>query len=473
MHGSMKRMLPLLVWLFAVACSDAITAAWKVPLGNFVEDLATDDRVKKLGQAPGKSAFFHEGDELWDVSAALRWDRSDAAADPFDEKVRAAGAFKWQGDWIVWNERSKLMVASGSWMDLKDAEDALGYHALPILVRVRCEILSGEAGTLERSLSLVLRSGETAKASWEGASLKLEGIANTSVWTDLRGEIRWPIKGTDQTWSVVTAATIPNGKRMLLASQGQGDGKWQLFAEVGVERIDGTPRSQTRWVENPDGVVIWSPENLDSKPVRRTLVSGLGLGIFSVPTDLVQRLDAESDDEAAFVETPPQAEEWVRGHLLDVRDLFSPNGVRIEGEGSFAGFDARGCLVIIAKKEAVDLIEQLVEGGCYEPPSHAMVETNAQSGGWCLVARSGEKAEIKRSRAGESECLFAIEPTLGSRDHLVDLRYTIDVMNGATAVGRSESASTLRIGDPQKVGSFFSDGATTDLILTVKKDQQP
>lgn len=475
----MTRPLLLLVWLFVAGPSDAFTAAWKAPLGDYVGDLGTDERVKKLEKPPGKSAFFQPGDELWDLSKSLRWVRKieeeNQDGDPFEEQAWTAEAFKWEGDWIVWNARSKLVIASGSWMDIRNAEEALDYRGLPTVIRTRFELLTSEEGKLQRSLSLVSRSGERAKAQMEGQNLEIECISDSGgEWVDLRLGMTWPASFPEQTWTVNTGVTVKVGQRVLIARQGLAEEKWQLFATAGVEMIDGTPQSKTRWLEEPEGIVVWPREGSAEQPVRKVLGNGLHIGIFQVPRDMVQRLDPEAKEAAALVEPPLQATEWVRGPLSDVRKLLAGHGVKIEGEGSFAGFSASGCLVVIADKENLDLVEELISGGCCNPARNARVETNVEAGGWSLTARSGEKAEIARSRSGVTDCLFSIEPTLAGADDLVDLRYKIDVVNGIKVLGRSESASTLGMGFPQKVGSFSPDGApTTDLILTVRPDEAP
>ncbi|QJE96867.1 hypothetical protein [Luteolibacter luteus] len=470
----MNRTLPLLAWLLAMLSAQGMTAAWKVPLEGFVENLEADDRVKKLGTAPGNSAFFQEGDELWDVSAVLKWERriGEPGDDPFAGGSQRVAAFKWTGDWLVWNARSQLVVASGSWMDLRDAEQALGYWSLPILIRSKFEILGGEEDKLKRSLSLVLRSGERAQARWEGGSLDLEGIAGSTDAIDLRWTYDWPTGEEGQTWSVVSATTLKEGERTLLAAQGQDERRWQLFTTVTIEVIDGTLRSQVRLIEESGRIVSWQPEVRNFEPFLRPLPGGLVLGVFEVFPDFAERLDPEFGKKAALAESPPQAKDWVRGLRVDARPLLAGQGIKIEGEGSFATFDARGYLVVIADAKALDLVTQMTTPLWDPPPPSIRIGANAEAGGWLLTTRSGEKAEIKRSRMGATEALFVIEPILGGQEHLMDVRYTIDAIKGTKVSGRVESQATLEVGKPKAVACFSSDGEeATNLILTGEIDE--
>ena len=361
----------LLVWLCLTALVHAsVTAAWKVPLNTIIKNPEANPAFKKLEKPPGESAFFQPEDELWDLSGVLEWTKRERVEteDPFEIEAYKTKPLVWAGDWIVWNERSKMVIASGNPVDLRDAEVVIGYQDLPVVIRTRCELVAGEGDEKMRFISLASQNGASVKASSDGMTAKIECESSPRGWSDLRCQLSWPAQGEEGTWNVSTAVTIENGKRTLLARQGQGAGGWQLFGTISMESFDGTPQSETRWIESSRGPKPWDSGPRLLRPVRKPLNNGLHLGVFPVPEDLVERL-GHDERELAHVKPPVEVDTWAWMPLVDVKEMLAQDGVGMNAEGSFAGFDLRGVLVVISTAEEVDLVEQLLQS-TGEPPRH-------------------------------------------------------------------------------------------------------
>lgn len=467
-----RLFFPLIAFLFMSGDARAVTAAWKVPLNTIIKNPEANPAFKKLDKPPGESDFFQQGDELWDMSGVLNWEKAiQSGLNGFDKKVGPFGPINWQGDWIVWNARSELVVASGSWGDLLLAEKVVGYKDLPKILRVRCELAAGERDAM-RSEAIVSKNGSVQKIS-DKMTLKSECIDSGSGTIETSWMVSWRSPADDSlTWSVDSKVVMKDGEPAILARQGEGRDKWKLFGTVGIETSDGVRFSRTRWMESPKGVELWSPFSERVKPVLKPLGEGLQLGLIKVPADAFDDFAGDEEMRLTRVDVPPQAAGWIRGPMVDVKRVLAVSGIKIDKEGFFAGFDRKGCLVVISHPETIGLIDDLMNMSTFDPPSQVWLESNVESGGWGLACLSGERGRILRARAEKEDGLFSFEAVWEGMDS-VKLRYTIDVLHDAKVVGGCDSATSLMLGVPSKLGTFgLKDSTSVDLILTAQEQNK-
>lgn len=106
----MFRLICAVLLLSAAAVHASMTAAWKVPVELYAS--LSEEGSRKLTAPPGASAFFHPGDELWDIAEQVMWHSPASLHD------REGKPEPWPGEWLVWNARSGMIVARGSEIDL-------------------------------------------------------------------------------------------------------------------------------------------------------------------------------------------------------------------------------------------------------------------------------------------------------------------------------------------------------------------
>jgi hypothetical protein len=461
-----------LAWLALSLCVQAVTVAWKVPFHSPVADLALGVEAIKLEKAPAESTFFKEGDELWDISAAIYWDSGVNGGDPFEEEPEKARP--WKGDWIVWNARSGMLVARGSWRDIHRLEVNLLPDNIPTIQRAKFEFIVTREGTAEpvrkNSITLAGRDGEEAGAEIEGFKLKVKSEANRQHTTSSNTlSFTWPGKEQGVRWELFSKFTTADGIRTRIAKGRDREVNWELFATTSPETADGTPINGERWIEGPAGAIPWVHYST-AKSSRRNLAGDLLIANYRVPASLAFLLE-EAEKNPPFVDGPANMAGEVRGPFLDMRTLCRQNGAKFESPAAWVGFDPRTLSVVaIADREDQDLIEAILSMGSKAALS-AWVETNPESGGWGLLSHSGEKGSISWTKEGESYLACDFEPTIGGNDQVVDLRFQFDVVSDREKVGRLHSASTLFRSRPQLVGSFAAaDGKAVEVIVTVDID---
>jgi hypothetical protein len=470
----MIRLLMILLLAFSGIGRAEVTAAWKVPIKSRIPDHETDKKVRKLDKPPGESGFFEAGDELWDVSEALTWEVEGESDDPF--AVPAAELVKggWKGAWLVWNARSRMFVARGTWSQIVFAGEVLGFNDQPTVLRSKFEVVEGLAGEESkagntRALSIVSRSAEKAHAELEGFEVEVESTASGDMgFSDAVCRLTWPAGVKDRRWEVQSAATVREGVRTRLARRGEGADSWEAWLTVRRELLDSTQVGDGRWIETGEGIEPWTLAEPRRKSSRKVLGPNRELGIYHVPEDLLSRL-ANADVVLTLpdVVIPAELAEWVRGPLIDMEKPLLDNGIKVDAAaGEFAGFDARSNSVIVVGNS---INQGLVEVFSYLPsyyPVYLWIETNRESGGWGLASRSGEKAWIARRTGDVIDRLFEIEPSLGGDRDIMDLRFKIDVVSGETTIGRIESATTLNNSKPMRVATS-SEGKTEDLEVVL------
>ncbi|WP_264487865.1 hypothetical protein [Luteolibacter arcticus] len=460
------------ILIVGIGQASAVTAAWKVPVERIAPQF---DAAPPLEKPPGDSAFFQPGDKLWDLSGSVSWriqveSHAGDQGDPFAVPEPGEEQMDWKGDWIVWNSRSGMIVARGSWCDVLLAQKAVGFEDFPDVIRIRVEVKGpGEP----RSLSLISRSGEKASLELGELRVEVEPVSSGSpdLIIDSPVRVSWPAAGNHGRWQVVTAISFLDGHRYRIACHGAGDQRWELMASAEREFSDGTARKEARWLETSGGVKPWAVFESREKRMHQQLDANRWLGIYPSGAGLSSHLLARSClQRRADIKPPAELAEWVSAPLADVRFFMEEQGIVFREEGCFAGIDPLSQKVFIVtdkagQEMAASSFRTFVDGEL-EPP--IWIETNPESGGWGIASRSGEGAEIKRSGDGNgNNLLFHCETTQAADGVTFDHRYVLDVVSGDTKIGKLESNTTLTKGKPQVIGSGTApDGKEVKVIVT-------
>ena len=476
-HGMLWVRVPL-AFIAAVATGHAaITAAWKIPVERVAPSFAD---APPLARPPGDSAFFQPGDKLWDLSKSVTWKVPDETnredqTDPFAETEAEQVEVDWKGDWIVWNSRSGMIVARGSWSDVLVAEEVLGCDKLPKVTRTRIEV---KGAGKPRSLSLVSRSGEKASVEMDGLRAEVETISSENgEIIDCPFFVSWPAGDNRGAWNVRTTVNLQEGRPRRIACQGVGDQRWELVVSTEQELLDGTPWKESCWVETADGLKPRPHSGTLGKPQQKQLDANRWLNVYpTVPGFASYLLRKARSQPGPDIDPPAELAEWTRSPLIDIRPAFADQGVVFRDERHFAGFDPLTCTAfVVTDKVNQDLVESLflsILDGVFEPP--IWIETNPESGGWGLASRSGEAGEIRRSSGNLADnLLFRSEPTQGADGVIFDLRYALDVVAGDTKIGKLEANTTLTKDKPQVIGSGTAPaGKEVKVIVTVSRSRE-
>jgi len=196
-----------LVILLAIAMPStgaaSITAAWKVP--SEIAETMFVDLPPPMEQLPGESKFLQPGDKLFDLSGTVNLGLRVKAEDHPSGVVKGhAPEPEFQGDWIVWNVRSEMVVARGSWNDIELAKLSIGGGEwIPMVLRTKFE-LSDHAG--KRTLALVSRSGESSEAEFEGLKVRVEPTIGADDLVQIRLEGSWNSGAAGNRWDISTSS---------------------------------------------------------------------------------------------------------------------------------------------------------------------------------------------------------------------------------------------------------------------------
>ena len=458
-----------LAWLALALCVQAVTVGWKIPISSLSWDYPNDDRVRKLDKPPGESAFFQAGDELWDVVKPVR-ERLGEQTDPIDDEPEEK---LWNGDWLVWNARSQMLIACGSESDIAAVAIAISSMQAPELVRSRIDIegASGGAG----SISVLSRSGEEASVELNGVALKLTAIIDSGAGiVDESISLSWPAKDKDSRWNLVTASGLFDGKRARIAAQGSGTERQEVFLTLTRELSHGVPVSEFRWKEFEKGIAPWPVPLEGDLPLRVKLDGGAEVGIYQVPPDFVAMIGGDEGAlHALRVQVPEFLRPWLRGEVVDVQAFLKGNGVEFEIPRAFAGFHAPSrSLVVVTDAINQDLCDAILNNRaiCFFPDIWS--ETDLDSGGWGVASRSGEKSRIWKSTANVPGPGFEIEPTAGGSGETFEASYSFDILAGGATAGRVKAAGVFTRGVPQVIGSRSSPGGEEKKVtLTIQRDE--
>lgn len=469
----MTRPLLLLVWLFVAGSSDAFTAAWKVPLGDYFGDLESNESVKKLDQAPAKSAFFEPGDELWDISEEVI-----KHANRRRGNMAAEDDIKWAGEWMVWNARSQMIVVRGSEVDIMFADVALDCSELPLLARTKLELVQGTDQKFGQ-LTMLSASGESASTKVDGIESKVRAVDIGSIFGRTENDIlvSWQSGGLK---AEVSAHLDLYDGRTRIARFGTGKDQWELFASGGLAYSHGVSISEVRWKEQDGKLETW-PVTDDSELAVEALDDQWQIGIFKVSPGIVPRLGGSGDEAAddpfgeetkrwkpEKIPVSKELVKWIGGEQLDLKFLLQQNGMKLDGPKAYAGFDAvSNRLFVISSPFDIELCEQIVGGiGCFISKG-AWTETDAASGNWGLACRSGEESWIKLTR-GDRTSEFKIRPDFADAYPKIDTNYKVDLMTEGIVRGTMESRVTLLDEVPSQIGSYqLPESKEVKVTLTV------
>lgn len=452
-----------LAWLaLSLWAQASVTVGWKVPIEFFAPDYETSSLVRKLEQPPGESPFFRPGDVLWDVSKARSWPTEadpfePAEADPFEPADDPGGeAGDWKGDWAVWNARSGMVVARGSWEDIQRVERGIQFAGRPFVIRSTIHLARGGKG--EERFSILSRSGEEASLLIDDIHLKIAATTSGSRTlgiADLAIAMDWPGDVDKSRWKLATNVTLLEGRRTLLARQGTGENAWEISLTVVREPVRGASDPEPRWIEMAGKLEPWRELPLGLKTFRKRLDDDRIVGMY--PLDL-NRLGGLGWLGGQFQEVPVPKDigDLIEGPVLNMAGFFRDNGVDTKREGFLAGYHPpTSKLVVIGDSETQDLCEGILPGYC-GLPGILWISTNESFGGWALTSRSGERASIVRSVNGKDDVSFEIEPILGGNGQLIDLSLKADILSGSTSRGRLESNLTLWVDQPLTVARHTS-----------------
>ncbi|WP_367870785.1 hypothetical protein [Luteolibacter sp. Populi] len=482
------RWIVFTLLLLAGAVQASVTAGWRMPIEAVVQGAKADEVLPRLEKPPGKSAFFEEGDVLRDLSKLVSARAGNIQlsggkghgddANPFEEakdevpvKPGDPAAGPWTGDWVVWNERSGMVVARGSYNDVFVVEESLGFPGLPRTILTKFELVCGDPA---RSWSLIVSadSGGRIESEAEGVEVDTDAVSSeTGEWVDQRFMVSWAV--ADETFrDVTTAFLFKSGERTLIARQGSGASRWELFVTPTVELAGGLPVNEARRIERDGRVEFWPRKAGDHGRIVGRLDDGQESCLFPVPFRRAVWMSEGGSSSGPFsrVTCPDAVGNWMRGEVADLREKLLPGN---PGKLSFAGYDSRsGRAMLVGDGEGFEWAEALLDPGLYCPaPPGLQIESNGEAGSWLLACRTGEKACISLRRGDEIQESFAVEPSI--KDEAVELRFTMDIMPESAVTGRIESMTVLMSGVPRVVGAGVPTGGGEEVKFTLMVRTSP
>ena len=441
----MTRLLVILLLAFSGVGRAEVTAAWKVPIGQFVPDHENNAEVRKLEKPPGESGFFQQGDELWDVSkvlmtAALPWLEAPDEGDP---------KRPWKGEWAVWNARSGMLVARGDYLDLIEAQQACGFDDSPRMVRMKFELVRG---TRTQAVSVLAASGDEGRATGEDIVVETDASADETGFHSVRLAVSWNAGQKELRWGVYTSIGVRDGKRILVARHGTGNSAWELHVTAVGETIDGSPLAKSRWIEVGTKRPRPWPEDQMLQLTRHPLKDGLFIAAYQMPPPF---MSGPPPIEIADMEAPATLRGWIHGSFQNVADKLKTQGFATDQLGFFAGVELRSNqLILVADAASHGRVAALLGEILASPDTLIQIESRPGSGSCSLLAGSGVKALIELERQGElvdeSRVLFQIVPTLGDIG-IVDLEY--EVSHPGKSGEFTKGTAKLKPGEWQENGS--------------------
>ena len=274
---------------------------------------------------------------------------------------------------------------------------------------------------------------------------------------------------------IFTAATLPEGARTLVAAQGSGEDRWQIFATAIAEYANGVAVSESRWLEQGGEGQTWPRIAENENEIRGRLGEGLHVCMYRLH-GLWKDLRDGPEPLGALppIESPPALAGWMRGQVADLSGVLFGDSVGKEPQW-FAGYDSRSSrLVIVADAETQDRCEARLKSGIIDPlvGPNLWIESDPGSGGWLLVCRAGEKARIY-GPGEETSPSFEVAPsTLGGRHF--ELGFTIDADPEDGAFRAITSIGEFKLDTPDSVGRFEVDfGKSGRKIAFTVRQAQP
>jgi hypothetical protein len=459
----MFRTIALIVIVFVEVTSASVTAAWKVSIEKIAPGFKDDAKVRKLDKLPGDSVFFKGGDELWDISGVLQI-KTDVGA-PFEEQK--VTHVPWTGDWVVWNARSGMAIASGSRNDLLIAERIFAPDDDQVFFHTQLEWSRGAKAEVFRKLSGHWCLSDRTKIEVDGAEAELECW---SMGSEIRVffDLSWPGAEAASKWEISSGCVTREGKPTPLVSHGSGDERWFIHATISRELGDGTPLSERRSIEKEGKRQQWPPslEQPDALPID----DSLSLVRYGVSSNFLSQ--KEDLPEIKEIEAPENLRNSVRGRFKDAKGFLRHYGVALKSPDSFAGYDPLlSVLVVIGEERDHETCRQITAGLGGHQYRNLQVDASLGADSFGLVCQAGMKSRITRAKGEVEDLVFEVEPGWGEES--LDLIYGLDVTWEGRAPQRFASKAKFVLGAAKGIGRYRLPGGEEREVTLSVSDLQP
>lgn len=241
----------LVLWLMVAVAHGAEVVGWRVPLDWLISPWAQEDATTGLEAPPESSAFFEKGDRLVDVRAALNKVlpyQNANAIDPFSKPGEQVGP-TFKGDWVLWNERSRMLVAKGDWENLGHIEGLVRSRNMPVSIRCEVEFIPPEDDGAV-SHTLLIRSGEKGIRVAGRTSIDVQvNLSGNHDWVDLLLKLEHPLD-EERLILFEGGLTLSSASRATVGFWTDGSGeRWEIAITATPVTLDGTPVDDLVWME--------------------------------------------------------------------------------------------------------------------------------------------------------------------------------------------------------------------------------
>jgi len=478
-------------------------------------DAEADERpqILPLGEAPFKSHFFSEGDQLFDLTK----DFSDLVLP--DAKVVCA----------IYNQTSGRIVLRGNedahfhMKSLMEEVARSSPYSIQLGVKVFQEPRKGIGVGLRdgralltnnksmAELEVLARPGVEADVLLPGGVLDMNVVAQAGrefEWVDIGLHVSGVVRG--RSFELATGLTCARGIPSVVEMGSLGDNDVLVLCVIpeivfmgGVKWSEGVLDSNGRSLEVPDDFL----RRHQFEEVRKVdPKTGKVFQNFSVPPTFIDFLDAggdsgESDpfatdeeDQRARPTPRPSMKKWDArviarpgDRVIDMKPLLELQGVQF-AKGDFACLvENTSILYAELSLENMELMDAILVDGLRHPPrlvmcSIALVQSDEKIEGEnlnrdgirCLrkatvVARPGQNASLVLEE-GFKKLSFEVEPQVGANDNIIDLMGILELRNGDSEELHWKSGVTLVSGKSQVVQSYQKDGKWYALLVEARAE---
>jgi hypothetical protein len=468
----MKFLLAVIPPLLLVSVQAEIMG-WRVPLERLTSELwpsyyEPDYRVPPLDKPPEESAFFKKGDHLLDLSdiaagfVVIRQQEPSADADPFAVAPKVAIQIQERllCEWIVWNERSGMIVAKGDPVPLLLLQKSLQLDELPTRIEITFTLtpLVGEPETI----SLSGRSGEMFKATNQRLEIEVAPVtSDDKSFADIQFAVAYR-QPNGEVFLANCSTTLEARASKRVAAWKEGKAGWALDMSWQGFTTSGVPFEKLQWVEREGELVTYSNhrEFYKQQQIGNEKVGDLIVRAFDVPPDFLERITGDPVDTGIDPFAPADLPQALKGRisndLLDVQDALVSHGVAFTHPDSRAIFSpVTSSLIVFNDPINLDLVEQIVgHGGCGQG-YNVSIHSDWGLGTAMLATRSGEKASISSTLSDEEFELFEVAPNVASNGHIIDLNLSLEPKSKATSLA---SAVTLENELETEVARYTNEG---------------
>lgn len=399
----------------AAAYSNSIIA-WNFPLAGYQEGWSK----RRLDAPPEPSAFFNEGDVLYDIPQQDAADKTSPDSKP---------------DWLIWNETSGMMVGKGSWQALYLLADKLRTDGLPMSPKVTFAVFEFPAGEQVAadavptcSFSVVSHSGNqfTLKQTSGPWKIELEGEV-------YRGEFK--LQDDIRIDSALSLTLSKGDERLEIRTNVSSQAGGSIRLARGVHHGHGIEVRASFQLLLPDGRVRMDDifEEKDGKPQRldRALVdaiktpAGWFRSVRMSPATLKDLAPDKNEDEEVdpfaekpsvdapsklpfpLIEFPAHADKWAWHPLWDMSEILKLQGVSLEA-GDKVGYDPlRDQLCMLSEnKGQIDLLDILFIG-CIRYSRNIEVSVNDLTEELSVTTKNFQKGFISHTNGEISHSIEA------------------------------------------------------------------